>query len=157
MAEYDEKNEELYNENTDRIYSALDKIRSDKTLATTKSELARLTGMNRNTFRPQGPRGWVSGELEEIAKNRAKVAIQQKSIKKQQEGNLQKLLDQSKLEILHWYDQYSQSERELEKLRKLLKRNNDSLEWYKVELTKARESKVVLEERISLLDSLIEE
>ncbi|MGR3960075.1 hypothetical protein [Vibrio lentus] len=156
MAEYDEKNKELFDDNTVRIYSALDKIRSDKTLDTTKAELVRLTGLNRNTFRPLGPRGWVGDELDEIAKNRKKEAKQKKYTKKQQEDNLQSLLDQSKLEILHWYTQYSQSEREAEKLKILLKRDNDSLEWYKAELNKERESKKVLEEKISFLESLID-
>ncbi|SUP56305.1 hypothetical protein [Vibrio vulnificus] len=40
MAEYDEKNQALYEENTNKIWAALDAISRDKKLAATKNQLA---------------------------------------------------------------------------------------------------------------------
>ncbi|MBF4222890.1 hypothetical protein EAY74_21830, partial [Vibrio anguillarum] len=77
--------------------------------------------------------------------------------KKQQEQNLQALLDQSKLEILHWFTKYSESERELDKLRIRSKRDYESLEWHKSEIGKERKAKKMLEDRIELLESLLNE
>jgi len=155
MAEYDERNQELYDKNTDKIQDALDAIRQDKNLKTTKAQVAALTGLHRNTFSGQGSRDWVSVELKIIKHQRQEDSKRSKVTKKQQEDNLQSLLDQSKLEILHWFTHYSESERELEKLRNRLKRNNDSLEWHKEELKKERQAHEVLRERIKLLESLV--
>ncbi|EIA1617096.1 TPA: hypothetical protein ACMDWL_001258 [Vibrio parahaemolyticus] len=152
MAEYDEKNQELYEENTNKIWAALDAIRGNKKLGATKTQLARLTQMHRNSFAENGSRGWVSKELESIKRKRKQDLNCDKVTKKQQEENLQSLLEQSKLEILHWFTLYSESERELDKLRKRLNQTNESLEWYKEELSKERK---VLQERIELLESLV--
>lgn len=153
MAEYDAKNKELYDKNTEKIWAALDSIRQDKKLKATKSQLMELTQLHRNTFDPKGARHWVSIELELIKKQRQEYSKRKKITKKQQEENLQGLLDQSKLEILHWFTKYSESERELDKLRIRSKRDYKSLEWYKIELEKERKGKKVLEERIKLLES----
>lgn len=153
MAEYDAKNKELYDKNTEKIWAALDSIRQDKKLKATKSQLMELTQLHRNTFDPKGARHWVSIELELIKKQRQEYSKRKKITKKQQEENLQGLLEQSKLEILHWFTKYSESERELDKLRIRSKRDYKSLEWYKIELEKERKGKKVLEERIKLLES----
>ncbi|CDT79380.1 putative Exonuclease SbcC [Vibrio coralliirubri] len=155
MAEYDEKNQELYDANTDKILNALDAIRQDKSLKVTKAQVSSLTGLHRNTFSGKGSRDWVEIELEIIKKQREDDSKRSRITKKKQEDNLQRLLEQAKLEILHWFTQYSESERELEKLRTRLKRDNVSLEWYKEELKKERKYKSELEERIELLESVI--
>lgn len=155
MAEYDEKNRELYDNNTEKIYLALDKIRQDKKLKVTKSQLINLTGLHRNTFDPKGPRAWVGTELELIKKQRQDNLEKVQLSTKQEESNLQDLLDQSKLEILHWFTLHSGSKRELDKLRHRLKREIDSLEWYKTELKKERKAKEALEEKVELLESII--
>ncbi|MDP2489964.1 hypothetical protein Q8W38_11505 [Vibrio splendidus] len=155
MAEYDERNKEQYDLNTKKIEEALLAIRKDKKLKATKKQLVDLTGLHRNTFDSKGSRSWVSQELEIIKSIRQEQPKLNITTEKKKEDNLQKLLDQSKLEILHWFTKYSESERELDKLRHRLKRDNDSLEWYKAELVKGRKSQVALEERIELLESLL--
>ncbi|MEZ8543724.1 hypothetical protein AB6C74_12810 [Vibrio splendidus] len=155
MAEYDERNKEQYDLNTKKIEEALLAIRKDKKLKATKKQLVDLTGLHRNTFDSKGSRSWVSQELEIIKSIRQEQSKLNITTEKKKEDNLQKLLDQSKLEILHWFTKYSESERELDKLRHRLKRDNDSLEWYKAELVKGRKSQVALEERIELLESLL--
>ncbi|MGR5323290.1 hypothetical protein ACP3VW_05300 [Vibrio sp. DNB22_17_1] len=152
MAEYDKKNQELFDENTKKIWDALDAIRRNKNLKTTKKQVAMLTGLHRNTFDIKGTRSWVSEELAVIAELRKQNSEHSKISKRQQEENLQNLLEQSKLEILHWFTLYSESERELTKLRKRLNDTNSSLEWYKEELSKERK---VLHGRIELLESLV--
>lgn len=85
MAEYDEKNKELFDENTDKIWAALDSIRQDKKLKITKTQIATLTGLHRNTFDPKGARDWVGSELETIKKQR-QIDLQCSQVtKKQQE------------------------------------------------------------------------
>ncbi len=155
MAEYDEKNKEDFDNNTDKIWAALDAIRQDKKLKATKSQVIALTGLHRNTLDPKGARSWVGLELSVIKNLRLEESIRDKITQKQQEDNLQELLDQSKLEILNWFAKYSESERELEKIRIRLKRDNDSLEWYKAELEKERKIKRSLEERLDLLENII--
>ncbi|NOI95371.1 hypothetical protein [Vibrio sp. T3Y01] len=155
MAEYDERNKEQYDINTKKIEDALLAIRNDKKLKATKKQLVELTGLHRNTFDSKGTRSWVGQELEILKIAKQEHSNRNKVTEKKKEDNLQKLLDQSKLEILHWFTKYSESERELDKLRHRLKRDNDSLEWYKAELVKGRKSEVALEERIELLESLL--
>ncbi|WP_299664342.1 hypothetical protein [uncultured Psychromonas sp.] len=157
MAEYDKKNQELYDANTDKIWSALDAIRQDKKLKATTKQVVEITGLHRNSFGPKGARKWVSGELDLIKNQRSEETRRNKVTKKQQEDNLQELLDQSKLEILHWFTKYSESERELDKLRTRSKRDYKSLEWHKTAIEKERKAKNLLEERIELLESLLNE
>ncbi|EAS63409.1 hypothetical protein VAS14_07544 [Photobacterium angustum S14] len=152
MAEYDKKNQELYDENTKKIWDALDAIRRNKNLKTTKNQMTILTGLHRNTFDIKGARSWVSQELTVIAELRKQNSEHSKISKKQQEKNLQDLLEQSKLEILHWFTLYSESERELTKLRKRFKDTNSSLEWYKEEFSKERKA---LHDKIELLEILV--
>lgn len=155
MAEYDQKNQELYDANTDKIWSALDAIRQDKKLKLTIKQVVEITGLHRNNFGPKGARRWVSGELELIKKQRAEETRRSKVTKKQQEDNLQELLDQSKLEILHWFTKYSESGRELDKLTTRSKRDYESLEWHKAALEKERKAKKMLEDRVALLENLL--
>ncbi|HCH00947.1 MAG TPA: hypothetical protein DEV85_03525 [Vibrio sp.] len=155
MAEYDKKNQELYDANTDKIWSALDSIRQDKKLKLTTKQIVELTGLHRNNFGPQGARGWVSGELDLIKKQRAEDIRRSNVTKKQQENNLQELLDQSKLEILHWFTKYSELGRDLDKLTIRSNRDYESLEWHKTMLEKERKAKKELEERIELLECLL--
>ncbi|WP_409438754.1 hypothetical protein [Psychromonas sp. GE-S-Ul-11] len=157
MAEYDKKNQEVYDENTDKIWSALDAIRQDKKLKATKAQVATLTGLHRNNFGGESSRAWVSSELDLIKQQRQEESKRTQITKKQQEKNLQELLDQSKLEILHWFTKYSESERELNKLRTRSKRDYESLEWHKAAIEKERKAKKLLEERIELLESLLNE
>lgn len=157
MAEYDQKNQEQYDKNTEKIWSALDAIRKDKKLKVTKDQVSKLTGLHRNTLSGKGSRDWVGLELDIIKKQRQEGLKRSQITQKQQEQNLQVLLDQSKLEILHWFTKYSESERELEKLRIRSKRDYESLEWYKTEFGQELKARKALEDRIELLESLLNE
>ncbi|SHO19439.1 Putative uncharacterized protein [Moritella viscosa] len=157
MAEYDQKNQELYDQNTDKIWSALDAIKQNKKLKATKAQVTALTGLHRNTLSGKGSRDWVGDKLKLIKEYKKEDSKRSKVTKKQQEDNLQGLLDQSKLEILHWFTKYSESERELDKLKTRSKRDYESLEWYKTEHGKERKAKKALEDRIELLESLFNE
>lgn len=152
---YDEKNKEAFDYNTQKIWEALDAIRNDKKLPATKAQLVKLTGLTRNTFNPKGARSWVGGQLDSIKSGRILDAEKKKVTKKKETQNLNDLLDQSKLEILHWFTKYSESERELEKLRTRSKRDIESLEWYKAELQKEREAQIKLHQRIEVMESLL--
>ena len=155
MVEYDKRNKEQYDLNTEKIEDALLAIRNDRRLKATKKQLVELTGLHRNTFDSKGSRSWVGQELEILKKDKKDYSNRNKVTEKKKEDNLKKLLEQSKLEILHWFTKYSDSERELDKLRQRLKRDNDSLEWYRAELVKGRKSQVALEERVERLESLL--
>ncbi|QPK05084.1 hypothetical protein [Vibrio kanaloae] len=155
MAEYDKRNKEQYDVNSKKIEDALLAIRNDRRLKATKKQLVELTGLHRNTFDSRGTRSWVGQELEILKKDKKEYSNRNKVTEKKKEDNLQKLLEQSKLEILHWFTKYSESERELDKLRQRLKRDNDSLEWYRAELAKGRKYQVALEERVERLESLL--
>lgn len=155
MVEYDKRNKEQYDLNTKKIEDALLAIRNDRRLKATKKQLVELTGLHRNTFDSKGSRSWVGQELEILKKDKKDYSNRNKVTEKKKEDNLKKLLEQSKLEILHWFTKYSDSERELDKLRQRLKRDNDSLEWYRAELVKGRKSQVALEERVERLESLL--
>ncbi|EJE4176571.1 hypothetical protein [Vibrio vulnificus] len=156
MAEYDKKNRELFEENSEKIQSALDIIRKNKNLKATISEVAAITGLHRNTLSKSSSRGEnLSKALEQIKKDRKQFSERCKVTRQQHEKNLQNLLDQSKLEILHWFTKYSESDRELEKLRNRLKQESDSLEWYRKELKKAQDERSRLDEKVKLLESML--
>ncbi|CAK2471179.1 Exonuclease SbcC [Vibrio crassostreae] len=156
MAEYDKKNRELFEENSKKIQNALDIIRKNNNLKATVSEVAAITGLHRNTLSKSSSRGEnLSKALEQIKKDRKQLSERCKVTRKQHEENLQNLLDQSKLEILHWFTKYSESDRELEKLRNRLKQESDSLEWYRKELKKAQDERSRLDEKVKLLESML--
>ncbi len=142
---YDKKNEQDFNDNTDKIWAALDKIRSDKNLKATIKVLSELSGMHRNTFGVRSPRAWVLEELKLIKAERSASASEKKITTKDQIGQLESNLAQAKKEIIYWFAKYTRLQEKNRVAELELKRRIESLEWYKKELKKERDKSETLE------------
>lgn len=145
---YDNKNEQDYDNITDAIDLGLDKIESTPSLKPTIAELAKLSGVHRNTI---SKRGTPKNTLKRIKKERRIRAEIDKEDKKDEAKTLEDQLDNAKIELIHWFTKSSSLETENEQLTISLKRFNDSLEFYKNELKKEKDKNTALQEEINLL------
>lgn len=146
---YDKKNEQDFNDNTDRIWAALDKIRSNKNLKATTKVLSELSGMHRNSFGASTRRAWALEELQLIKAERSASASasanEMKMTTKDQIGQLESNLAQAKKEIIYWFAKYSRLQEKNRATELDLTRRIESLDWYKKELKKERDKSETLQ------------
>lgn len=99
--EFDEKNENDFQNNTNKIIDALEKIRSDPSLRPFVKTITDLTGIHRNTI---SNRVWPLQKLDQIKSERKaqKNKDSKKSIKSA-ENILQNKLNNAQKELLYWF------------------------------------------------------
>lgn len=114
-----------YEDRQNRIVETLEESKRVLEYLGEKAKVASLTGLHRNSFSRQGTRYWVGVELNIITQQRQEELTHRK-ITSKKEDNLQTLLNQSKLETLHCFTFYSESERKSDKLRNRLKYDTQS-------------------------------
>ena len=103
---FDKKNQEDFDRNTDIISNGLLAIAADEAIKATVAELSRITGIHRNTLRQ---RLWPVQRLKAIKEDRVIAAIRQRQAKGKAADPVSVLtakLEASRLEALHWFDQY---------------------------------------------------
>ncbi|MTI78800.1 MAG: hypothetical protein FH754_15980 [Marinobacter sp.] len=104
---YDAKNEQNFNDVTERINEALLKIASDSSIKATVTELAEIAGVHRNTI---NNREWPAKRLKAIKAER-KAEWERKTQKTDTPNPLHVLtskLQMARLETLHWFNQYNE-------------------------------------------------
>ncbi|WP_150912534.1 hypothetical protein [Marinobacter halotolerans] len=105
---FDEKNEQDFDDVTERINEALLKIASDANISATKTKLASLAGVHRNTIRN---RGWPEERLQEIKRQRKTEAEQKKNADASQPKPVEVLTDKlqkAQLEIMYWFKKHNE-------------------------------------------------
>lgn len=116
---YDEKNQEDYKEVTERIERALQQIASDKETRPTKANLARISGVHRNTLYKRALGSCIDGEIESgwplvILKKIASSRLERKAEHEAKSANapalhertLRERLEKSRFEVSMWFQKY---------------------------------------------------
>ncbi|HHX8498909.1 hypothetical protein NB548_15455 [Vibrio parahaemolyticus] len=159
--EFDEKNREDFEKNTALIIEALNAIENDKKLSATFKEVARLTGLHRNTLSNRSivvgdlkVETTVSAELKRISDDKKKQKAKDKVTKKNEVENLEGQLDNAKNELVYWFKKYQDLSLESAQLDIQLGRKADLIDWYKKELEAERQKTNLLQERINILEEL---
>lgn len=99
--EFEEKNENDFQNNTNKIIDALEKIRSDPSLRPFVKTITDLTGIHRNTI---SNRVWPLQKLDQIKSEReAKKNKDSKKSLKSTENILQDKLNNAQKELLYWF------------------------------------------------------
>lgn len=104
---FDGKNEQDFEDVTERINEALLKIASDRNVRATKSELAKIAGVHRNTIRN---REWPIDRLQEIKAQRKAEAEEKKKGTSPEFKPIDVLtdkLEKAQLEIMYWFKEHN--------------------------------------------------
>ncbi|WP_209327104.1 hypothetical protein [Pseudoalteromonas sp. PA2MD11] len=151
---FDEKNKRIFDENTEKLVSAIDKIKNTPSRPATIAELSRLTNLHRNAI---SNRGWPSLKLKEIKKQRL---IQ---IKANPEADLnhdplkvlEKKLDNAKSELLYWFNKNLDNEKQIKQLEINLERMSLARNDYETMLKNERMKSMELTKQLEQLKNLI--
>lgn len=119
---FEQRNRVDFEKITQTLLKGIAAIRSDSSKKSTIAELARLTGVHRNTIRQ---RAWPQERLDEIKEIRRRVAAAQKvkvAAREDPVSILTDKLEKSRLEVIYWFrkakdaeDRYFSKERESKK------------------------------------------
>lgn len=149
---FDRKNAEDYEEITHNIQAALEKLRSDKTLAATRVNLAQLSGVHRNTLynraacsAPDGnvDNGWPLRELAAIKKARKfqplaePVELAGMSVE-QTAARLSARLEKSRYEAGRWFHRSVELKRQRDEARRQIELLVKESDRYKREIEDLR-------------------
>lgn len=119
---FDQRNKEDFEKITKVLLAGIVSIRSDSSLRATVAELARLTGVHRNTI---SQRKWPQEQLDDIKELRRRAAVArqlQVATREDPVSILADKLEKSRLEVIYWFrqakdaeDRYFSKERESKK------------------------------------------
>ena len=126
---FEEKNLQDFEDITERLNEALLKMASDPTIKATASKLAELSGVHRNTIRN---REWPIERISALKAQRKYEAERKESIvqKPSDKEVLTFRLEQSRLEVLHWFNKFNHERSTGESLTesvKLLSKSRDKI------------------------------
>lgn len=125
-APHDQKNDESFEAITRPLNEALRKIEKDVSLSATVAELARQANVHRNTIYH---RKWPLEKLAQIKENRAQQKKSQAS-SKASELSPEKLLEQSRLEVIYWLTQLQDARASITSLNTRNKETEGSRNFY---------------------------
>lgn len=148
------KNQRDFDENTEKLLTALDKINNKPSLPATIAELSRLTGLHRNAI---SNRGWPNQKLKLIKEKRviqrqaeAKPTINQNPIKV-----LEEKLDNSKNELVYWFNKNLDNEKQIKQLKINLERMSFARNDYEAMLKNEREKTMELTKQLTIMRDLL--
>lgn len=107
---FDQRNKQDFEKITQILLVGVQSIRSDSSLRATIAELARLTGVHRNTI---SQRGWPQEQLDDIKEQRRRVfAARQLKVATREDpvSILTDKLEKSRLEVIYWFRQAKDAE-----------------------------------------------
>lgn len=154
---FDSQNQAHYEENTKVIEQAIAQIKFTNSLKPSVAEVCRLTGFHRNSFKSDGPRGYVLDILKEIKEERRVRQELEKKKKKDQLKELEDQLDNAFKELVYWFGKADAVERDFNQLELRLTRQQENTEWYKNELQKEREKVKDLQRELEKTNELLRE
>ena len=149
---YERKNKQDYDEYTDKIHIALDKIEKNRNLKTTLNQLFELTGIHRNTLRE---RDFPKERLQEIKLKRKVEDELDREPKRNALEELESQLDNAKKELIYWFSKHEQIEAELSQMEMKFLREKDALEFYKRELKTERDKSKKIQAEVDRLTDLV--
>ncbi|RMU21865.1 hypothetical protein ALP33_04395 [Pseudomonas amygdali pv. lachrymans] len=154
--DFDAKNGEDFDKNTESITQALMKISSDIKLKPTAAELSRLTGLHRNTLRG---REWPLKRLESIKEDRAVAEIRKAMSKKKKSDPVSVLTEKlaaSRLELIYWFNNAAEKEDSHRLHLQESKLLAESLEFYKRRLAETQQNLTKARKEIERLQDVID-
>jgi HD-GYP domain-containing protein (c-di-GMP phosphodiesterase class II) len=107
---FDKRNKEDFDKVTQVLLAGIVSIRSDSSLRATIAELARLTGVHRNTI---SNREWPQDHLVDIKEQRRRVAAARQlkvATREDPVSILTDKLEKSRLEVVYWFTQAKDAE-----------------------------------------------
>lgn len=149
---YDEKNQLDYDEYTRRLNNALDEISKNTNLKATIKEVARLSGVGRNTV---ADRGFPKERLKEIKDQRKRKTLDDKKQKRTELEIITEERDKLATEVVLWFSKYSKAKRDSDSYEIQLKRALESGEFYKREFDRQKNLINALEAKNEQLNELI--
>lgn len=153
MNNFDDKNQQDFELNTERLVQAIDKIRAHNSLPPTIAQLSSLTGMHRNAI---SKRLWPSVKLKEIKAERNRIADINKSHNKLQDPVkvLEEKLENAKHELIYWFNKNLDNEKIIKQLELNLYRMTDARNNYENLLKQERINTSELTKQINILKEL---
>jgi len=154
MSNFDERNQRDFEENTERLVEAIDKIGSSANLPATIAQLSLLTGMHRNAI---SRRQWPVVKLKEI-KNKRKALKQQQSSEKKQIDPITILegkLDNAKRELVYWFNKNLDNEKKIKQLEQNLQRMTQARGDYGKMLKQERQKTSELTKQLNIMRDLL--
>ena len=151
---FDIKNQRTFDENTQKLVAAIDKINNTPSLPATIAELSRLTGLHRNAI---SNRGWPNQKLK-LIKEKRKTQEQTETkptVNKNPIKALEKKLDNAKNELVYWFNKNLDNEKQIKQLEINLERMSLARNDYETMLKQERLKTEELTRKNNLLRDLI--
>lgn len=151
---FDTKNQRDFDENTEKLVAAIDKINNTPSLPATIAELSRLTGLHRNAI---SNRVWPNQKLKLIKEKRKtqKQAETNPTVNKNPIKVLEEKLDNAKNELVYWFNKSLDNEKQIKQLEINLERMSLARNDYEAMLKQERLKTEELTKKNNLLRELI--
>ncbi|GAA77191.1 hypothetical protein P20480_3684 [Pseudoalteromonas sp. BSi20480] len=154
---YDQKNSDNFEANTKSIKCALEKIKSNKKLKATVTQIAEMTGMHRNAI---SNRGWPVTELKKIKDSRKLKKHKEEKLERENANDTKVALEQSlhltREEVVYWFNEYQNMKRFFEHSDKRFQKMRESRDHYKELYERERKSLLESEQEVERLKELLE-
>ena len=151
---FDIKNQRTFDENTQKLVAAIDKINNTPSLPATIAELSRLTGLHRNAI---SNRGWPNQKLKLIKEKRKaqKQAETKPTINKNPIKVLEERLDNAKNELVYWFNRNLDNEKQIKQLEINLERMSLARNDYETMLKQERDKTTELTKQLNIMRDLL--
>lgn len=151
---FDIKNQRDFDENTEKLVAAIDKINNTPSLPATIAELSRLTGLHRNAI---SNRGWPNQKLKLIKEKRKtqEQAETKSTINKNPIKVLEEKLDNAKNELVYWFNKNLDNEKQIKQLEINLERMSLARNDYETMLKQERDKTTELTKQLNIMRDLL--
>ncbi|MDN4503827.1 hypothetical protein QX776_15555 [Alteromonadaceae bacterium BrNp21-10] len=149
---YDEKNTKDYDDNTIKLNDALEKISKNSDLPATQKEVARISGIHRNTV---SEREFPAIRLKEIKKQRKEQEQQEQQDIKSKVEELTEERDNIAKEVVYWFSEFTKANKDRDDLELQLRRQIENTDFYKTEFEKQKEKIKTLQDKNEQLKELL--
>lgn len=149
---YDEKNQKDYDDITKRLNDALDTISGNLNLPATQQEVAKQSGVHRNTVRD---REFPATRLKKIKKQRKEDEDNNKKKTRSENEQLKEERDKIAKEAVHWFSEFVRAKEDKDSFERQLQRSIENADFYKREFNKQKELIKALEAKNEQLTDLL--
>lgn len=149
---YDERNNKDYDDITKRLNDALDTISGNPNLPATQQEVAKQSGVHRNTVRD---REFPATRLKKIKKQRKEDEDKKKKETRSENEQLKEERDKIAKEVVHWFSEFVKAKEDKDSFERQLQRSIENAEYYKQEFNKQKEKIKALEAKNEQLKDLL--
>ncbi|CAM3543496.1 hypothetical protein [Pseudoalteromonas maricaloris] len=149
---YDDKNLKDYDDITKRLNEALDTISGNPNLPATQQEVAKQSGVHRNTVRE---RGFPTTRLKNIKKQRKEEEDNKKKETRSANEQLKEERDKIAKEVVHWFSEFVKAKDDRDDFERQLQRSIDNASYYKREFDKQKETIKALQAKNEQLQDLL--